>query len=160
VIGGFIGSLKLFGAASFAPLQNFLPTNFYSHAAEAGLGTEWLSTLVALIVALLGIGLAYRMYGRGFVYKENTNPFYKLVFHKYYVDEALNAVLIRPVLALGRGLSRYLEGSMLDGGSRGIGQIFRGASSGLRRVQTGYTRNYALGIAIGVVLIIVYYAVR
>ena len=35
-----------------------------------------------------------------------------------------------------------------------------GASFLLRRVQTGYMRNYALGILVGVVLIIVYYAVR
>ena len=69
-------------------------------------------------------------------------------------------MIVRPLQGLGRGLSRYLEGSTLDGGSRGIGQIFSGASSLLRRVQTGYMRNYALGILVGVVLIIVYYAVR
>jgi len=36
----------------------------------------------------------------------------------------------------------------------------RGISAGLRRLQTGYVRNYALAILIGVVLIILYYAVR
>ena len=49
---------------------------------------------------------------------------------------------------------------MLDGGSRGIAWLFRGGSSLLRRLQTGYMRNYALAILIGVVLIVLYYAVR
>lgn len=160
VIGGFIGSMGLFGAHGFAPLENFLPAGLHTHAAEVSVGLDWASTLVSLVAALLGIGLAWRLYGRGFAYKENHNGLYQLLFHKYYVDEVLSAVIVRPIQGLGRGLSRYLEGSTLDGGSRGIGQIFGGASALLRRVQTGYMRNYALGILVGVVLIIVYYAVR
>lgn len=76
------------------------------------------------------------------------------------MDEGLTAGLINPVLALGRGLSHYLEGNALDGGSRGVARIFKGTSNALRRVQTGYMRNYALSILLGVVLIVVYYAVR
>ncbi|HEY5003720.1 MAG TPA: hypothetical protein VII61_11245, partial [Ktedonobacteraceae bacterium] len=75
-------------------------------------------------------------------------------------DEALALVLIRPVLALSRGATRVVESFTLDGASRGIAWIFRGSSSGLRRLQTGYMRNYALAIMIGVVLIVLYYTVR
>jgi NADH-quinone oxidoreductase subunit L len=159
-IGGVLGSFALFGAPNWSPLANFLPVGLEESAPVASLGLTWFSTIVSLIIALLGIGLAWRMYGKGFRYVENPNPLYQLIAHKYYVDEALAVVLIRPVLALGRGLSHYLEGNTLDGGSRGIADIFRGSSSLLRRLQTGYMRNYALGILVGVVLIIMYYAVR
>ena len=54
----------------------------------------------------------------------------------------------------------HLERDALDGGSRSLGKLFLGMSKGLRRLQTGYVRNYALAIMIGVLLIIVYYAVR
>jgi NADH-quinone oxidoreductase subunit L len=79
------------------------------------------------------------------------------------VDEILTFILIRPVLALARGLNRTLEGGVLDGGSRAISWTFRGTSTGLRRLQTGYMRNYALAILFGTLLIVVYvvyYAVR
>ncbi|GER87839.1 NADH-quinone oxidoreductase subunit L [Dictyobacter vulcani] len=160
VIGGFIGSMALFGLPNWSPLANFLPAAMHNHAAEGSLTLEWISTGLSLLAGVLGIGMAWRLYGKGFAFKQNSNPLYQLVFHKYYVDEILNAVLIIPVLALSRTLSRYLEGDVLDGGSRGISTLFRGTSTFMRRVQTGYMRNYALGILLGVVVIIVYYAVR
>ncbi|GCE18814.1 NADH-quinone oxidoreductase subunit L [Dictyobacter kobayashii] len=160
VIGGFIGSMALFGAPGWSPLVHFLPSGLSAHAPDPTLTLGWISTGVSLLVAVLGIAAAWRLYGKGFAFKEHTNPLYQLVFHKYYVDEALNAVLIKPVLALGRGLSHYVEGDVLDGGSRGVSRVFRGTSAVVRRVQTGYMRNYALGILLGVVVIIVYYAVR
>ena len=104
--------------------------------------------------------MALLLYRKGFAYKENKNPFYQLVFHKYYVDEALNFVLLKPVVGVGRLASHWLEGDLLDGGSRGIAWLLRGSSAGLRRLQTGYMRNYALAILVGVVLIVIYYAVR
>jgi NADH-quinone oxidoreductase subunit L len=100
------------------------------------------------------------MYGQGFQYRESTNPLYQLVFHKYYVDEALSFLIVRPVLALARGATRLLEADALDGGSRGLAWVLRSTGGALRRLQTGYVRNYALAILIGVVLIIAYYAVR
>ncbi len=127
---------------------------------EAPLSVQWLSTGLSVILGLLGILVAWRLYGRGFQYKENKNPLYQLVFHKYYVDEILSAVIVQPILSFGRAATRWLEGGALDGGSRGVAFLLRGTSAGLRRLQTGYMRNYALAILIGVVLIILYYAVR
>jgi NADH-quinone oxidoreductase subunit L len=162
VIGGFDGSLALFGLSNWSPLPNFLAPVFSGvhGAVEPSLGLAWTSTGLSLALAILGIIGAWALYRNGFQYKENKNPLYQFAFHKYYVDEALTVVLVNPLLALGRGLTRFLEGDTLDAGSRGIGVIFRGTSAGLRRLQTGYMRNYALAILIGVVLIVVYYAVR
>ena len=161
VIGGFVGSFELIGLAGWHPLANFLsPLLTQVHAPEVSLSVEWTSTGISVVLALLGIFAAYRLYNRGFEYKENSNPLYQLVFHKYYVDEILTAVLIRPTLAFARVATSLLEGSTLDGASRGVATLFRGSSAVLRRLQTGYMRNYALAIFVGVVLIVVYYAVR
>jgi NADH-quinone oxidoreductase subunit L len=103
------------------------------------------------------------LYRKGFQYRERRNPLYQLFFHKWYVDEILTVILVRPVLALARGLTGLVEGGLLDGGSRAISWTFRGTSAGLRRLQTGYMRNYALTILFGTLLIVVYvfyYAVR
>lgn len=162
VIGGFIGSLALIGIPQWHPLAALLaPVLAGTHnVVEPALGLEWLSTGISLLLAVAGIALAWAMYRKGFQYKENRNPLYQFAFHKYYVDEALTVVLVNPLLAIGRAATRFLEGDTLDAGSRGIATTFRGASAGLRRLQTGYVRNYALAILFGAVLIVVYYAVR
>jgi NADH-quinone oxidoreductase subunit L len=163
IIGGIFGSFAIFGATKWHPLENFLSTvtGFSAvHVPVATIGIDWTSTAISLVLALIGIFFAWRLYGRGFQYKENTNALYQLVLHKYYVDEILTAVLIRPVLAMSRGATRFLERDTLDGAARGVAFVFRGSSAGLRRLQTGYMRNYALAIMLGVVLIVLYYAVR
>src|SRR5579859_3891476 len=164
VVGGFLGSLALFNVplARWAPLPNFLTPMFsdVKTAHEVSLGLDWTSTGASLVIALIGIGIAWSLYRKGFAYKENKNPLYQLVLHKYYVDELCNAVIITPILALGRFLNWGIEGGALDNGSKGIGSLLRGTSSVLRRLQTGYMRNYALAILLGVVLIVIYYAVR
>ena len=161
VIGGLIGSYAIFGLPDAHPFESFLSTVFTGVATpQASIGMAWVSTGLSIALALLGILGAWALYGKGFRYRENKNPLYQFAFHKYYVDEALETVLLRPVLWSGREFSRYLEGDVLDGGSRGIGWLFRGLSSALRRLQSGYVRNYALAILVGVVLIVLYYAIH
>ncbi len=161
IIGGLVGSFALFGAAKWSPLANFLAPVFAGTSIpKSSLALEWTSTGLSVVLGLLGIWGAWALYGRGFYYKENRNPLYQLVLHKYYVDEICSAVFVKPVLAFGRFATRWLEGGVLDGGGRGIAFLLRGTSTSLRRLQTGYMRNYALMIMLGVVMIVVYYAVR
>jgi NADH-quinone oxidoreductase subunit L len=168
VVGGFIGSFALFGNDSFHPFTTFLNpvftkptwTNVPVAIPVGSLSLEWTSTVLSVGISLLGIFGAWALYRNGFFYTENKNPLYQFVFHKYYVDEFLILVVIRPTLWIGRTATRLLERDALDGGSQSLGKLFLGASRLLRRLQTGYVRNYALAILIGVLLIIVYYAVR
>ncbi len=167
-IGGVIGSFAIIGLPRWQPIFAFLDpvftnsqwTSVPARVAAASLGLQWVSTGISIIVAVLGILGAWALYRRGFQYKENRNLVYQLVFHKYYVDELLILLVIQPVQWIGRTASNLLEGDLLDGGSRGVAWILGGTSALLRRMQTGYMRNYALAILLGVVLIILYYAVR
>ncbi len=163
VIGGLLGSLSLIGLSKWAPLPNFLNAVSLQGAAapEASATIMWTSTGLSVLVALLGMAAAWVLYGKGFQYQENRNPLYRFAFNKYYVDEALSFVLIQPILKLGRVVGNtFLEGSVLDKGSCGVAWILRGISHGSRKLQTGYIRNYALSILLGVVVIVIYYAVK
>jgi len=168
IVGGFVGSFALFGDLSWHPFATFLNpvftnpnwTNVPVLVPVDTLSIGWLSTGLSVGLSLIGILGAWTLYRNGFFYKENKNPFYQLVLQKFYVDEFFILVLIRPALWTGRTANRLLERDVLDGGSRSIGKAFIGASGLLRRIQTGYVRNYALAILIGALLIIVYYAVR
>src|SRR6266566_423160 len=161
-VGGLVGSFAIIGFPQWDPIGNFLAPVFADvHTmATASLGVQWTSTVLSVGIGLLGILAAWRIYGRGFQYKENDNRLYQLVLHKYYVDEILDAVIVQPILWSGRTATRLLEGELLDAGGQAVAGGLRGISTGLRRLQTGYVRNYALAILIGVLLIILYYAVR
>jgi len=168
IVGGFVGSFALFGNASLHPFVTFLNpvftnptwTNVSVTISVGSLPIEWVSTVVSVGIALVGIFVAWALYRNGFFYKENTNSLYQFVLHKYYVDEFLILVVIQPALWIGQTATRLLERDALDGGSQSLGKLFLWASGLLRRLQTGYVRNYALAILFGVLLIIIYYAVR
>ncbi len=118
-IGGLVGSFSIIGIPSWQPLANFLAPVFSGvHANEPSFIRQLISTGVSVIAALVGIAVAWRLYRKGFEYKENNNPVYQLAFRKYYVDEILTAIIIRPLLGFGRAAARLIEGDALDGGSR------------------------------------------
>src|SRR5579859_1541705 len=156
LVGGFVGTPwndaigGLLAPVTGQPVG--LPTGSF---------TFYLSLALGLAAALVGIGLAWVMYGRRqHVFTTVRNPLYQLVAHRYYVDEVYNWLLVQPVLALGRGTAALFESLALDGGGRGIGWVTARLSAGLRALQTGYVRNYALGILLGAVIILLYFVVR
>src|SRR6266581_4310351 len=78
-IGGLVGSFSIIGIPSWQPLANFLAPVFSGvHANEPSFIRQLISTGVSVIAALVGIAVAWRLYRKGFEYKENNNPVYQL----------------------------------------------------------------------------------
>ena len=46
----------------------------------------------------------------------------------------------------------WFDRTIVDGTVNGVGTLTRDAGGGLRRIQTGRVQNYALGIAIGLLV--------
>src|SRR5947209_12189782 len=110
VIGGLVGSFSLIGLMHWHPLATFLDPVFTKHntlwtsmpvaVPSPSLTVQWISTGLSIGLGLLGILAAWAIYRNGFQYKENKNPLYQLVLHKYYVDDILSDILIRPLLSI------------------------------------------------------------
>ena len=47
-----------------------------------------------------------------------------------------------------------VDARFIDGAVNGVAGVFRGTGTLVRRTQTGYVRNYVLGIVIGTVLVL------
>ncbi len=154
VVGGFDGTP--FGDA----IGTFLKPAVGEPVAITSGGLLAGSLTIGAIVALLGIGIAWQRYlALPFTFRPNNNPLYRLLTNAYYIDALYSAVIVQPIIALGRGLNVLVERWTLDGGSRGVAWLVGQTSVGLRRLQSGYARNYALGILIGAVLIVLYYVI-
>jgi len=80
--------------------------------------------------------------------------------HGWYYDEALAALMAGPGTEAADFAAYKLDKGTIDGGVDGVAWLVRQAGGGLRKLQTGYVRNYALGLAGGLAVLLLYVAVR
>ncbi|MHB1840348.1 MAG: NADH-quinone oxidoreductase subunit L [Acidobacteriaceae bacterium] len=119
---------------------------------------------VSMLVALFGWWLADLMYRRKPQLADNaeqkTKPLYMLIWNKYWVDQIYGAVIVGPILSFsGNILGYWIEAGIIDGANTAMTATASGASSGIRRMQSGNIRSYAGWLAAGAaaVLIVVLY---
>ncbi|WP_016696066.1 NADH-quinone oxidoreductase subunit L [Rhodococcus rhodochrous] len=145
------GGLLVLGGA----LQHWLePVVGYDHH-EAGLPV-WLVTIVTLAVVLAGVAVAYRQYVRAPVPEtapEAVSALTVAARRDLYGDAVNEAVFMRP----GQGLVRALdavESTGIDGSVTGAATGIGALSRGLRRLQTGFVRSYALYMFAGATVVV------
>jgi NADH-quinone oxidoreductase subunit L len=79
-------------------------------------------------------------------------PFlYRASLNKWWFDELYDLLFIRIGGRVAASLW-WFDRVIVDGTVNGIGALTADAGRGLRRVQTGHVQNYALGIAIGLIV--------
>src|SRR5215207_644178 len=110
---------------------------------------------IATIGSLIGIAAAYTVYLRRRV--RAVEP--SVLAHGYYYDEGISAFVAGPGMAGFEGVAAFDRG-IIDGAVNGVATLVRGVGGGLRRVQTGFVRSYALGVAAGVVVVLGYFLTR
>ncbi|KUI42236.1 NADH:ubiquinone oxidoreductase subunit L [Mycobacterium sp. IS-1590] len=115
----------------------------------------WVVTTVILAVVAVGILIAYRMYGTKPVPEEVPDGSALTVAARrdLYGDAFNEAALMRPGQLLTRGLVEIDE-EAIDGAATGLAGLVSRMSTGLRRLQTGYARSYALSMLSGAVLVV------
>jgi NADH-quinone oxidoreductase subunit L len=157
VIGGFYGTPWNDAIGTFLEPS----THTVNVGVPPGSGLFWSGTAIGLVTGLIGIAIAWALYARRQPrFAPSRNPLVVLLQHKYYIDELYDAVIVVPIMSIGVLWRIGLEEGLFGRGSSGLGQLVGGMSKGLRRLQTGYARNYALAIFVGAALILVYFVVH
>jgi NADH-quinone oxidoreductase subunit L len=197
VLSTLAGVLNLPGIHTFTVWLEH--TSEFVHAGEFVL---WLA-LLATVMALLGIGLAWWLYMRRYpllqslpVAKRPDDPlrsllngYFTVLENKYWVDEFYWLVILNPYIAFSKFLAdvvdwrfwhdwfhdrviarsfRFLtrllavqvDLGVIDWIANGLATVTQGAAGKMRRLQTGYVRNYALSVFLGVVVILGYLILR
>ena len=118
----------------------------------------------SVIVALLGIFVAYRMYVKDPTLPERMSEraqgVYKALSGKYYVDELYDFIVVNPIKRTALIFWSVFDTLGIDGAVNGIASIFQRGSWRVRWVQSGLIQNYALGLFLGVVVILGYLVFR
>ncbi|MBA4495971.1 NADH-quinone oxidoreductase subunit L [Paenactinomyces guangxiensis] len=138
-------------------LEHWLTQGLSIHQASLEQTPLWIPFL-AIAVALLGIGLAYVMYGQKRISPASVTRavpwLYQLVYRKYYIDEVYHVLFVLPLKGFGwflNGIDRFIVGGLVYLSawvSSVIGQLGS-------RLQNGQAQTYALVSLIGFVLLIV-----
>jgi NADH-quinone oxidoreductase subunit L len=105
------------------------------------------------IVAIAAAGAAWYLWRRTAERPALEPNFLQRV---WYWDNFYDAVIGRPGQQVARAFAVVVDGRLIDGAVNGAARLVRSTSSGVRRVQTGFVRNYVLGIAFGLAGIIVF----
>jgi NADH-quinone oxidoreductase subunit L len=118
--------------------------------------------LISLLVAALGILLAYAMYGAKWISSEAVGkalkPAYILLSRKYFMDELYEKVIVIRVLVNGifAGLAIF-DDRVVDGAVNGVATGTSASGNAIRKIQTGQLQFYGMFIVIGLVAIAVCY---
>jgi len=153
-LSGLIGLPVLFGDRANL-IGRFLGNAFVSAAHHLAPSTEAVLVVAATLSALLGIGLAFRFYRRfpdaPARLSRRFPAIYRLLAGKYYVDEAYDAALVRPIIRGSEWVHRHFDLKVVDGALNGSSSAAGLAGKGLNILQSGLLRDYALAFLMGAV---------
>ncbi len=166
VVGGFIGG--------FAPLhipslfERFLePSAGLQVLGEEAVGhlpvsTEWILVGASVAAAVLGIWFGWARYRAGLPETERElTGIRKVLYNQYYYDW----LMVKGVgLWLGGRVAnwmwQFVDVRIIDGFVNGVAGLTGWLGNSLRRVQTGYVRNYAFTILVGAIVLLIWLLIR
>ncbi len=132
------------------------------HAAEeehhVSNATKLTFAIISTVVAVAGVLVAYLTYVTGTISAVSIGArfsgLYQFLYDKWRFDELYDAILVRPLTNLAYTLWRVVDVGIIDATVNGVATGIGAVSQRLRHVQTGLVANYALAIALGMVLIV------
>jgi NADH-quinone oxidoreductase subunit L len=159
---GTLGVLSVVGGLlQFAPVWHLLSTwldPVDAPIAEATNAQEWVTSALAILIGLAGIGLAWAMYGAKRVKVPRS---LRLFEKKFYWDELYDLIWYRTGDLVARGFYALVETPLIGGSIAAVTGVVGLSSHELSAAQNGLVRSYALALAGGLaVLTVVFLAVR
>jgi NADH-quinone oxidoreductase subunit L len=176
VVGGFVIGFPghLFHRPELNRIEHFLhpviaqigtAAHASEHAGEAhavSLQTEWLLVFVSVLVAVAGWMVARRCYTGDAAFElpkrlaERFSVAHRLLVNKYFVDEVYDRIIVRPLNQLAIFCWKVVDVVIIDtlivNGSAFFTEL---CGDFLRFLQTGNLRNYALSVALGILVLAV-----
>ena len=127
------------------------------HHVDAGGGLKVTLALVAVAAGAIGIGFAYAT----FMKAKRLDAYEPGILKRAWgVDAAYATLIVAPGQALSMFAAYVVDARIIDGAVNGLGSLVRSSGGVLRKVQTGYVRNYALGVAFGATVLLGFVMIR
>jgi NADH-quinone oxidoreductase subunit L len=168
-VGAIIGGFLQIPQATDV-LHNFLEPTFHDspfyEELEPSDGLTWIGLAVGAGLAIAGIAIAYSLYVRDperrrvIALRERLSGLHRLFVRKWYFDEIIEMLIVRPFAMFGRFardvFERVVVNGLLIGGPSGA---VRAGSAAVRAVQSGFLRYYAALLLVGVTALGLYFLI-
>ena len=143
---GLLGVNEAYGGNSAINTFLSLP-DIKLHLSHA---TEYMIGGLNVLLALLGMGLAYKLFAKNAEEAEENTFFKKLVINKFYIDEIYDFLIVKPLLGMSDLIEKFIDPKIFDGFINLNVRAYLGAAVLFGKLQNGKVRYYALYILVGV----------
>ena len=162
IVAGYAGKIPFTHKDAFG---HFLSPVIYHlegvehHATHHGLVEEALLVGASVAVGLLGIFVAWRIFGKGRglaggdIWKARFQKAHHLLVNKYFVDEIYDRFIVRPLAFLARICWKAVDTLLIDGAIHVAAFVTELTGDLGRFSTTGNVRNYAFYFFAGMVLL-------
>ena len=124
----------------------------------------WFGLAEGAVISILGIATAWFLYVRNpgipHVLETRLKPVHTLFVNKWYGDEIVDFLIVRPVQGFGRFCNSIFERYVINGLTSGTVGIIRITGGAVRDLQSGLLRGYAVLMLFGIVGIVLYFLIR
>lgn len=126
-------------------------------------GLEWGLMGLVLATAIIGFIVAYRWFGSSIAPRQmdllNALPgsgFIKIIYHKWYVDEIYQALIVEPLLKISHvGLYKIIDQFLIDKVLLGVIAVpVQYGGYAVRWMANGNIQRYALALVVGTMFIV------
>jgi NADH-quinone oxidoreductase subunit L len=117
-------------------------------------GAQWALALADTAAAVIGVIGAVALWRGAQVNKPQLEP--QFLQRVWYWDDVYDRLIGRPSQQLAYVCAWVIDTRVIDGAVNGAARLVRSTGTLTRKLQTGYVRNYALGISLGMAALIVF----
>ena len=160
VLGVFSLMFGWFNTPARLAFEHFLEPSFalIVHHEAPSLKSFYILATIALIIAIAGIVWGWRRYHRTDLPVEEGG-FWKNGLNAFYVDEFYGKVFVAPGMTISEWFADTVDPKIIDGAATGIATGVESFGDELKKTQSGRTRAYAAGVAIGGILLMLAFLV-
>jgi len=153
---GFLGLNEAYGGHALINTFLSLP-DMKLHVSHA---TEYMLGGLNVILALLGMGLAYTLFAKNAEEAKENTRFKSLVIHTFYIDELYDTLIVKPLLKISRLIENIIDPKIFDGFiNLNIWGYLKSAEM-FGTLQNGKVQYYALYILVGLSAISCYMLIK
>ncbi len=165
-VGAIVGGILQIPGVDRSISRFLSPTFANSRLAHIDPSTsaDWTGLVIGALIALAGIAIAYTVWvakpGTAAALQARLPWLHTFLYRKWYFDELIDAIVVRPAQWVGRFTDSILERGIIAGGVTGgtVG-VVRAASAAVRRAQTGFLRYYAAAVIVGLSAMALYFLI-